>query len=69
MAEPPDNTSFGPRPLQVGSDWYVQVTWPDGEVERVSGFRTEAEAKEWIDTRYRKWLLSQIGIRRPVKPK
>jgi hypothetical protein len=44
------------------------VTWPDGEVEYIPGFQTEAEAKEWIETKSRQWLYDQFGTRRALNP-
>ena len=59
---------FEPRPMETGPGWRVRVTWPDGEVEYIPGFQTEAEAKEWIETKSRQWLYNQFGTRRAVNP-
>jgi hypothetical protein len=37
--------SFDPRPLNVGSGWYVSVSWSYGQIEHVPGFTSEHEAR------------------------
>lgn len=39
---------FRVEPMKAGAGAKVQVTWPDGHVEQVSGFATEAEAERWV---------------------
>jgi hypothetical protein len=48
--------TFDPRPLRVGSEWYVIATYPTGQEKQVTGFRTEADAKAWINSDKRKDL-------------
>jgi hypothetical protein len=40
--------TFDPQPLKVGADWHIVVTYPSGEKGHITGFRNEAEAKEWL---------------------
>jgi hypothetical protein len=47
---------FDPRPLKVGSEWHVVATYPTGEREHITGFRTEADALDWIDYDSKDWL-------------
>src|SRR5581483_4579044 len=54
-----------PRPLsQFFSDWCVQVTWPSGHTERVTGFRNEAHARGWIEHDSKAWIAKARGPRR-----
>jgi hypothetical protein len=39
-----------------GDEWRVAVTWPDGQVEDVASFKTEADANEWIAKEFQGWL-------------
>ena len=40
--------TFEARPMGIGGAWYVLVTWPDGRIEKVTGFASGALANEWI---------------------
>ena len=40
--------TFEARPVGIGGAWYVLVTWPDGRIEKVTGFATGALANKWI---------------------
>ena len=42
-------------------DWYVLVTWPNGEAEHVSGFSNALEAKDWIKTQSQSWLKARTA--------
>ena len=41
---------------KITGGFYVRVTLPDGTVERVEGFSTEAEAAVWIKNESVVWL-------------
>ena len=45
-----------PLALKLGGGWYVKATHPNGRIEEVTGFATEAEAKGWIDRMSPDWL-------------
>ena len=47
---------FTPREEKIGSDWYVLVTWSDGYEQQVPGFKSEAEADQWIKLDSFEWL-------------
>jgi len=47
---------FEPVKLKAGSGWYVRLTLPDGRQPQIDGFKTEAEALEWIKTTSVAWL-------------
>jgi hypothetical protein len=47
---------FDSRPLEVGHEWHVVATYPRGQEEHITGFRNEAEAKDWIAKHSRAWL-------------
>jgi hypothetical protein len=38
------------------ADWFVDADWPDGTIERVAIYKTEAEALDWLRTQSHKWL-------------
>jgi hypothetical protein len=46
MDEP--RTQFEPIQLKDDSRWHVQITLPHGVEQRISYFKTEAEARTWI---------------------
>ena len=37
-----------PHLLSDGSAWYIEVTWPNGRVERIGDFGSETTARDWI---------------------
>ncbi len=49
MAEPHDKIKINPQPLRVGNEWHVRAIWPSGHHEEIIGFKTEAEARDWIN--------------------
>ena len=57
---PKSGPSFDPQPLNVGSGWYVCVSWSYGQIEHVRGFASEREAKAWIDTKSKDWLRVEM---------
>ncbi len=56
MAEVRDKLTINPQPVRVGNEWRVRAVWPSGYPEEITGFKTEAEAKDWIATRSKAWL-------------
>ena len=50
-----------PRPLDDGSGWCVEVTWPDGSVERVGDFGLESTARDWIANEFRAYFKHRLG--------
>jgi hypothetical protein len=48
MTNPADKITLEPRPLKVGPEWHVVATYPMGSKEHITGFRSEAEALEWM---------------------
>jgi NTP pyrophosphatase (non-canonical NTP hydrolase) len=53
-----DAPTMTPKPLGFFSDWYVDVRWPDGQKERVTGFTSEHHARGWIEHESPTWLLT-----------
>jgi hypothetical protein len=49
------STRFEPVPRKLGSDWYVRVTHASGIIH-VGGFRSEIEARHWIEHQSIGWL-------------
>jgi hypothetical protein len=54
---------FQPVEMRVGSGWFVRVTLPRGEPPRLGGFKTEAEATEWIKRKSAVWVLSRSVLK------
>jgi hypothetical protein len=52
---------FDPTPFKIGSGWFVRVSLPNGDQTQISGFFTEAEAKEWIAGESPGWLKQYRG--------
>jgi hypothetical protein len=48
MAEPHQRITINPQPVKAGDEWHIVATWPSGHPEHITGFKTEAEAREWI---------------------
>ena len=48
MAELHPSISINPQPIKVGDEWHVKAIWPSGHPEEITGFKTEAEARDWI---------------------
>jgi hypothetical protein len=49
------------RCLKDGSAWYIELTWPDGRVEQVDSFQSEAEIDEWISRKSGAWLKARAA--------
>jgi hypothetical protein len=56
MTSARDMIVLEPLALKLGGGWYVKATHPNGRIEEVTGFATEAEAKGWIDRMSPDWL-------------
>jgi hypothetical protein len=42
-----------------GQEISVAAAWPDGRIKTVGGFKTEAEANEWITRKFQEWMEEQ----------
>ena len=47
---------FDPIEMKIAPGWFVRVTLPGRVPARLGGFRTEAEAAEWIKRESSVWL-------------
>jgi hypothetical protein len=59
-----------PKPTFTPVDdkvWHVDVVWEYGVKEEIPGFRSEAEAQEWIDHKSDAWLKAKDITRRKTK--
>jgi hypothetical protein len=63
MTEPAEPT-MTPRQLGFFSDWYVEVVWPSGQKDQVSGFTSEAHARGWIAHESQAWIGKARAPRR-----
>jgi len=60
MAKDVSKVTFNPKPLKSGTGWYVVATYPGGQQEHIPGFKTEAEAVEWLaSSRCLAWLKAR----------
>jgi hypothetical protein len=56
-------TKFEPVQLKADPGWYVRITLPHGEQIQMSGFETEARARDWIANKAADWLKHYRGGR------
>ena len=63
MAGSKRKTKFEPVQLKAEPDWYVRITLPHGEEIHIDEFKTEAEARVWIDDKSSAWLKKYRGGR------
>jgi hypothetical protein len=40
------NVTFDPKPQKSGTEWYLVATYPGGQQEHITGFKSETEAIE-----------------------
>ena len=48
--------TFSARPYEDGSGYLVAAEWPDGVIQLVDDFVSEAEALEWIGQKSDDWI-------------
>lgn len=46
------------------SEWSVEIVWPSGHKDKVTGFRDEAHAKGWIAHESKAWVAQMRAPRR-----
>jgi hypothetical protein len=56
------HTKFEPIQLKADSTWSVRITLPHGVHNHISFFKTEAEARKWIDENSAVWLMDGGGM-------
>src|ERR1700683_3430846 len=59
-----EDVRFEPAASRIGSDWFLRVTFPNGEIAQVRGFVSEIEARRWIQDEAAAWVLSYCRGRR-----
>jgi len=57
MAGRATDATFEAVERKDGSGWYVRLTRPEMLPQRIGDFRTEAEARAWIDAKSAEWLV------------
>jgi hypothetical protein len=60
MAKPIGELTFAPLPRKFGVQWHVIGTYPNGQEEHITGFKTEASALDWIANEFPK-LAEKAG--------
>jgi hypothetical protein len=58
MAKKYPKPIFKPRELKKleASEWAVEAEWPDGTLERIGSFKSDADASDWITNKSKGWL-------------
>jgi hypothetical protein len=60
MAKNIPKVTLDPKPLKSGTDWYPVATYPGGQQKHITGFKTEADAIEWLgNSRCQAWLKAR----------
>jgi hypothetical protein len=62
MADHKPKVTLEPAKVKRGPGWYVRISYEGGQTE-VSGFRSEVEAKMWIQRESETWLRKYEGGR------
>ena|SRR5262249_2083577 len=63
MAKPTGEIARAAQPVKVGAQWHVVGTYPRGQQEHITGFKTEADALDWIATDSADWLEKRRSAR------
>jgi hypothetical protein len=63
MNKPKPKVTFEPVQMKIGTGWYLRLTLPGGRQSRIDGFKTQAEAQEWIKAKSTAWLKMYDGGR------
>jgi hypothetical protein len=56
VAKPKGEITLAAEPVKVGTQWHVVGTYPGGQQEHITGFKTEADALDWIANGSAAWL-------------
>jgi hypothetical protein len=57
MCESHNRVAVSPSPREAGTGWVLDAVFSNGKQAAISGFRTEAEANEWLGSaRHAAWL-------------
>ena len=60
MVKDVPKVTFDPKPQRSGTGWYLVATYPGSQQEHIPGFKTEAEAVEWLaSSRCQAWLKAR----------
>ena len=59
-----DEPIMTPKSGGFFSEWSVEIVWPSGHKDRVTGFRDEAHAKGWIAHESKAWIAEMKAPRR-----
>jgi hypothetical protein len=60
MKTNPSSPSFAARPLKIGGEWIVVVTWSNGSQESIPGFGSGSAAFQWIEQESEDWLVQRL---------
>jgi hypothetical protein len=59
MAKPTGEITLALQPVKFGTQWHVVGTYPGGQQEHITGFKTEAGALDWIANDSAAWFADQ----------
>jgi hypothetical protein len=59
MDKPRPKTTLTPSRNKIGGGWRVKIQWEEGPSEQVLGFKTKADAQDWIVHKSAAWLKAR----------
>jgi len=48
-------------PFEDGSGWAVEFTWPDGRLEKIGTFGSEATARDWLEHEFETYFREKLA--------
>jgi hypothetical protein len=61
MARAKPKVDFEPARMKFGTGWCVRVMFAEGLCPQLGGFKTEEEARDWINRKSAAWLKQYEG--------
>ena len=53
--------SINPSPRRVADEWHLEACFPNGKMLAITGFKTDAEAKDWLGSSQHMTWLREMG--------
>jgi hypothetical protein len=60
----PEEPIMTPKAGGFFSEWSVEIVWPSGHKDKVTGFKNEAHARGWIAHESKAWIAEMRAPRR-----
>ena len=61
MSASRNKISIDPNPRRAGNEWHLEACFPNGKTLAITGFKTDAEAKDWLGSSQHIAWLREIG--------